>query len=145
MTTNSYTIKQVVMGRLALGADLIEGLTAICEEKNITVGMVSAIGALQEASLVCYNQTTQEYESSVKTKEKFEIASLTGNVSLLDGKTFLHLHSVLSGPDGKTVAGHVAPGCKIFLCEYVITELSGQKLERTLDDKTGLNIWGCSL
>lgn len=141
MTVNSYTIKQVVMGRLAYGDDLIESLTAICEEKKITAGTVTAIGALSEASLVCYNQTKQKYEQSVKTKERFEIASLTGNISLLDDKTFLHLHAVLSNVKGETLAGHVESGCRVFICEFAITELSGPPLLRGYDDKTGLNLW----
>lgn len=139
---NEYTPGKVVAGRLAKGSDLLGGLKEVCQDQGITTGLVTGIGAVSKVNLVCYNQVERRYDSSVASDERYEIASLTGNVSLLGGEPFVHIHVVLSGPDGTTLGGHVEPGCEVFLCEFAITDLTGgPALERSFDEATGLNVW----
>ena len=138
---NEYKTGRVIAGRIATGADLLGSLNDICKEKGIKAGSVTAIGALSKVNLVCYNQTLRKYEESVHAHNRYEIASLVGNVSLFEGAPFVHAHMILSGPDGEIIGGHVEPKCEVFLCEYSITELVGNGLERQFDDATGLNAW----
>ena len=49
------------MGKLGFGTDLLEEITQICTEKDICLGRVEALGAVQKARLGYYNQLNQEY------------------------------------------------------------------------------------
>ena len=138
---NEYKPERIIAGRIATGADLLGSLNEICKEKGINAGSVTAIGALSKVNLVCYNQSLRKYEESVHIHNRYEIASLVGNVSMFKGVPFVHAHMILSGPDGEIIGGHVEPKCEVFLCEYAITELKGPSLERVFDDVTGLNAW----
>ena len=75
-----------------------------------------------------------------------EVVSLAGNVSMLDGAPFAHLHAVLAGRvDGEAerdfaaYGGHlfrgiVSPTFEVFLTEFA------QAVERKPEAATGLNL-----
>ena len=50
------TSKEKYIGKLQHGADLFEELTQICKEKDIRLGRVEAIGAVQKAVIGYYHQ-----------------------------------------------------------------------------------------
>jgi len=81
------------------------------------------------------------YTGGVELNRKLEIASCTGNISIKDGETFVHLHIVLAGRDGKAFGGHLMPGTRVFAAEYFIMDLAGKKLHRVKDPYTGLPLW----
>ncbi|MBN1382583.1 MAG: DNA-binding protein [Deltaproteobacteria bacterium] len=134
------TSKEIFMGKLPFGSDLTEGLTNVCTERNITLGRIKAIGAVQSAKIGFYNQKSREYEF-ISFDQPMEITDLTGNVSLRDGKTFVHAHVTLADNAGKTFGGHLAPGTVVFACEFVIEAFAGPQFERTYDEETGLTLW----
>jgi uncharacterized protein len=51
------------------------------------------------------------------------------------------VHLTLADDDGRAFGGHAAPGCVVFACEIVVTELHGPSLERAYDAVTGLPLW----
>ena len=128
------------MGQLPFGSDLLEGLTAIVQKENIRLGRVHAIGATTHAIVAFYDQNTKQY-NPLTFSGGMEILNLTGNVSIRDGKPFVHVHVVLSDPEGKVFGGHVLPGTKLFALEVFIDEFDGEELLRTHDEKTGLYLW----
>jgi len=128
------------MGRLKHGGDLLEELTAICREKQIELGRVSAIGAVSKATLAYYDQVGREYRP-VTIDRHLEITALLGNISLRDGEPIVHAHLTLADENGGAFGGHLSPGTIIFACEVVIDVFNGPKLERGHDEKTGLPLW----
>lgn len=132
--------KAPFLGRLPKGADLLEALTAVCREQNITRGAIALIGAVEKASLGFYYQDTKKYVSH-DFPENLEILSGLGNVSLKDGQPFAHLHLILGRENGESVGGHAMPGCVIFACEVCITPIEGPDLVREFDEPTGLPLW----
>jgi predicted DNA-binding protein with PD1-like motif len=92
--------------RLKPRQDLFEQIEAVVAEKNIEAGCVlSAVGSLTHATLRLANREHfSEYEGH------FEIISMTGTVSVHGS----HLHISISDGDGKTIGGHLVPGCKIY-------------------------------
>ena len=92
--------------RLKPGQDLFEQIEAVVAEKNIEAGCVlSAVGSLTHATLRLANREHfSEYEGY------FEIVSMSGTVSIHGS----HLHISISDRDGKTIGGHLVPGCKIY-------------------------------
>ena len=48
---NSYRIKELFMGKLPHGGDLLAELEKICSDKNIKTGILTAIGAVKNATV----------------------------------------------------------------------------------------------
>jgi predicted DNA-binding protein with PD1-like motif len=92
--------------RLKSGQDLFNEIEAVLAEKNIEAGCVlSAVGSLTHTTLRLANR---EYFSEYDGH--FEIVSMTGTISVHGS----HLHISISDEDGRTIGGHLVPGCKIY-------------------------------
>ena len=120
-------------------SDLIQFVTELAEKKEIIVATFTAIGALKRAKLEFYNQEKHEYQE-ITLDSPHEIASCIGNISVKDGKPFVHAHAVLADKNGNTKAGHLLEGV-VFAAEVNLRELKGAKLERKYDKVTGLSLW----
>lgn len=134
------TSRQMIMGKLPYGSDLLEALTNVCAERGIELGRIKAIGAVQEARIGYYNQKTRTYQFSV-FDQPMEITNLTGNVSLKDGKPFVHAHVTLADESGKSYGGHLGPGTIVFACEFILESFDGPAFHRRPDEETGLALW----
>jgi predicted DNA-binding protein with PD1-like motif len=132
--------QNIFMGKLAHGADLLEELTLVCRENNVTLGRIEAIGAVQKAGIGFYNQQNHLY-TFTEVDHPMEIVGLNGNVSLKEGKPFVHAHATFADESGAVVGGHLGPGTTVFACEFVLEAFEGQKFERNLDEQTGLPLW----
>ena len=135
--------REIFMGKLSCGCDLLEELTDVCVKLNVRLGRVEAIGAIQKARIGFYNQESREYQFS-SLDCPLEIAHLIGNVSLKDGKPFVHAHVTLADEEGKSYGGHLAPGTLVFACEFVLEAFDGERFERGPDEETGLPLWSIS-
>jgi hypothetical protein len=136
----NYKIKRTIIGQLPSGTDLLEGLTQLVQKENIRCGRIHGIGATTHAIIAYYDQNTKKY-NSMEFKGGMEILNLTGNVSIRDGKPFVHVHILLSDPQGKVFGGHLMPGTKLWACEIFVDEFDGEELVRGQDEKTGLFLW----
>jgi hypothetical protein len=123
---------------LDYGAELLGQLREFLIENNIDSAFVNGIGALISAEIGYYDQKRKEYAKKRFT-ERAEILSLNGNVSLLEGEIFPHIHVVL-GYDNRLFAGHLF-SAEVFACELFVLELIGSTPKRGLDERTGLNLW----
>jgi len=132
--------KEVIMGRLIYGDDLMEEISNMCLKENIQLGWFEALGAVKRARLAFYNQETHEYEFFV-IDQPLEITKLAGDVSLKDGHPFVHAHITLSDKAGKAYGGHLAPGTVIFACEFKLEVFDGPGIRRDFDEATGLSLW----
>lgn len=140
MLKNTYRTKRSIFGQLPYGADLYEGLSQIVREEDIRLGRIQGIGATTHAVVAYYDQDTRKY-NPLEFTGRMEILSLNGNVSVRDGKPFVHVHLLLGDPQGKVVGGHLLPGTSLFACEVSIDELEGEELSRAYDERTGLHLW----
>ncbi|MCF7848730.1 MAG: DNA-binding protein [Kiritimatiellales bacterium] len=132
--------REVYIGKLEYGADLLEEITAICREKNIRLGRVQAIGAVKQARLSYYDQAKKEYQL-YELDRHLEITNLTGNISLKDGEPMVHAHVTFANGGGRAYGGHLASGTIVFACECVIEVFDGPELVRGHDQTTGLSLW----
>lgn len=124
---------------LVRGEEIVQSITDVLNEHNIHAGTIMGIGAASEVTLRYYDVETKEYYGK-DFAGKFEIASLMGNISLLDGEPWPHLHIVLGATDYSTFGGHLASGTVGVTCEIVI-DAAEQPIERVLDQDTGLKVW----
>ncbi|MCD6530361.1 DNA-binding protein [Candidatus Bathyarchaeota archaeon] len=69
-----------------------------------------------------------------------EILSLSGNVSEVEGKPWIHAHITLSYVENdeiKVVGGHVLEGCIVFgFAEVFIMELEDVDMKKKFDEET---------
>ncbi|MUM78701.1 DUF296 domain-containing protein [Pseudodesulfovibrio sp. F-1] len=133
-------MSKTIMQRLQKGEDLVAELTRVCRENNITRGAVQVIGAMEQARLGYYHQDARTYETHA-IDQHVEILAGIGNVSLLDGEAFVHLHLTLGDSTCRCMGGHAMEGNIIFAAEAIITEIPGDTLSRTFDEPTGLKLW----
>jgi predicted DNA-binding protein with PD1-like motif len=130
-----------IMGRLAKGEDLLAALENCAREHGITLGEVSAIGAVSQARVGYYNQAERKYYF-LDLARPLEILSLVGNISLKDGQPMVHAHVNLGDHEGRSFGGHLAEGTLVFACEFTLQEYqAAASLVRQMDEPTGLFLW----
>jgi len=137
---STYKLKRTVIGQFSFGSDLLESLTNFVQKENIRTGRISGIGATTHAVVAYYDQIQRKY-LPIEFKGGMEILNMHGNVSIRDGKPFVHVHLLLGNAEGKVFGGHLMPGTKIWACEVTIDEFKGEDLVRGEDQNTGLFLW----
>ena len=135
-------LKRILIIRAEQNSELLQFINKIAEEAKITTATFTAIGALKYAKIGFYDQEKHEYQQ-ITLDSPHEIASCLGNISIKDGKPFIHAHVVLANEAGSVKAGHLLEGV-IFASEIHLYELKGPKLERNYDEATGLSLWNLS-
>lgn len=136
----NYKPLRTIFGQLPYGSDLYDGLTQLVQRENIRLGRIHAIGATTHAIVAFYDQNTKQY-NPLEFPGGMEILGLSGNVSIRDGKPFVHVHILLGDAKGDVFGGHLLPGTKLFACEVTIDEYEGEELVRAQDERTGLHLW----
>jgi predicted DNA-binding protein with PD1-like motif len=119
-----------IVERLKPGVDFQGELKRIAAEHNLKAGViVSAVGSFKTASL----RFAGANEATTITGP-LEVVSVTGTIS----EKGMHVHLSVSDANGKTIGGHLMPGCKVFTTiELVIVDLSDDwSFERKTDEHT---------
>jgi uncharacterized protein len=124
---------------LARGEDLLVGLGDAIGALGVEAATLQVIGGLEEATLGYFDPHAGEYRTL--TTGHVEIAAGLGNVSIRDGSPFIHLHLVVSEPDGGCRGGHAMEGCRAFVVEAYLRKLDGQAPVRTQVEGMSLKVW----
>ncbi len=139
-----YQSKEVRKGVFVLSLDnhvgIIEALTAFCEEKDITAGSITGLGAVSEATFRYLDPATNKYVDKTFS-EQMEITNLTGNISRKGGKPYLHLHITASRSDYTCIGGHLLNGRINGACELFVESFEGAVVGRRADAETGINLY----
>ena len=116
--------------RLLPGQDLREELASLALEYEVRAGVIlSAVGSLSFANLRNAGAT-----GVFEIQGPLAIVSATGTICS-DG---MHVHVSVSDETGRTIGGHLLPGCTIgSTVEIVIGTILGIKFSRHLDSSTG--------
>ena len=77
--------------RIDRGEEIVEILKKFCEIQKITLGSVTGIGATDKVKVGLYDVDKKQYFSK-ELSGNYEIAPLYGNISTMNGETYLHLH-----------------------------------------------------
>ena len=123
---------------LSAGTSLVEGILDIARKERIKTARVEAIGTVNELRLGYYNSRTKRYEEH-RFREQLEVTGLLGNITLKDGKPFLHVHATFGRKDASVVGGHVISATVFPLLEVVITATENTA-RRRFDEALGSNI-----
>lgn len=120
-------------------AEISKALTAFCEEQNIAAGTITGLGAVDNVVLRFFDPATKKYVDK-RFDEQMEISNLTGNVTRMNGKVYLHIHITLGRADYTALAGHLLTATLNGAGEFVI-EKSEVDVERYYDETTGINMY----
>lgn len=125
------------MVRLDPKDEVVAAIAKLCEKENIRLGSVSGLGAVNEATLGIFDTEAEVYRSR-DYSGMYEIASLVGNISRMDGKPYLHLHATLGNvTTGECHGGHLSRAVISATGEIVVTAVDGEAGRKP--GKTGLN------
>lgn len=129
--------------RLIRGEPIIETLSDFCLKEKIGTGGLWAIGAVLSAEIGFYHLDKKDYNFK-KFDSPHEIASMIGNIAIIDDKPFLHVHTVLANENFACIGGHLKEAVVGATCEVYLTNLEIQ-LERKLDEEIGLKLLDCKV
>jgi hypothetical protein len=126
--------------RLQKGEEIVESIRRLCETEHIRLASLSGLGAVGHAVLGVFNSQKFAYETNEFTGD-FEIASCTGNITTMDGKTYLHLHICIANPTlGLCHGGHLTAGTISLTGEFILHAIDGT-VEREYSPEVGLNLF----
>lgn len=118
------------------GVQLHEAYRAFAREQGIRAAVVVAgIGMVRDPELGFYDG--QQYHKK-RLQGAFELVSTQGNLALLDGQPFTHLHVSVAGRDHLSHAGHLFEGAVHIAHEGCVRVLEGVELRRERDPATQL-------
>lgn len=82
--------------RFETGDELLSLIKSVCEKEGFTTATISGIGATDSIAVGAGDESKDAY-AITEYKEKLEVLSLAGNVTLKEGKEFnVHLHASLA-------------------------------------------------
>ena len=132
-------IENNIVLRLEIGEDIIDCVKRVCDEHNVRAAYVTGIGALKKAVVGVFNMDTKEYKAN-EYNRFMELTSLCGNVSFMNGESYIHLHASLADETGLAFGGHLNEGIIGATAEIFLTVLDGV-IDRVHCDETGLNVF----
>jgi len=125
--------------RMNKGEEIVETLKKFCKKEDIKLGWLKGLGAVGEATIGLFETKGKEYHS-VDLEGDFEITSLLGNISRMDGEVYLHLHINLSDEEYNTRGGHLSKAVISATGEFIIEEIDGE-VGREFNEEVGLNLY----
>ena len=128
-----------IAARIDRGEEILTELKKIALAENIRLGHLSALGAVGDFTVGVFHTAEKQYHANRFTGD-WEIVSLAGNITQMNGEYYAHLHMSAGGTDGRVVGGHLNSATVSATCEMFITVLDGT-LERRHDGEVGLNLF----
>ena len=126
--------------RIQKGEEILNCIQTVCEKEEVALGSVTGLGAVGEVTLGVFNREKFAYEKQTYTGD-MEIASCIGNISTMDGKTYLHLHMVVGNvTQNICYAGHLNRAIVSLTGEFILHRINGT-VEREYSPEVGLNLF----
>lgn len=124
--------------RMDKGEEIVSTLTDLVKKEKIKLGRVSGIGAINRAVVGLFELDKKEYHKKEFTGD-FEILSLSGNISEMYGKEYIHFHLTFGDKDFNVYGGHLNEAVISATGEIIIDVIDGT-IDREFSEDLGLNI-----
>jgi predicted DNA-binding protein with PD1-like motif len=126
------------------GEEVMSCLEKLAAAEHITAGKIEGLGAADYMKAGLYDVEKQEFICQ-EFHEPLEITALIGNISVMDGKPYLHVHVTAADKNQRAIGGHLKELRIGGTAEIFVTRLDGAIGRRTDDiGHTGLNIFDFS-
>jgi uncharacterized protein len=118
LSAESARIYRLTFGQ---GDEILSGISEFANTNHIDSAFFTGIGGLLAATLGWGDPTNGAFKV-INVDQKCELVSLIGNITLRNGKPFVHAHMVVSLSDGSARGGHlldahVSPFAEIYIVE----------------------------
>ncbi len=124
--------------RIDRGEEIMERLAFLCDQEHITLAQVDAIGAVDRAEIGVYDLEKKAYQA--ETLNGFmEITNLSGNVTTMEGKPYIHLHTTLADQNHVIHGGHALKLWVGATCEMFVRVIEGT-VGRKRNEELGFNL-----
>ena len=130
--------KTIVM-RIDRGEEILTQLKIMAQKENIQLASVRALGATNDFTVGVFKTGEKKYYANHFTGD-FEIVSLTGTISTMNGEYYAHLHMSAGDEQGRVFGGHLNEAVISATCEMVVEVIDG-RVERAFDETVGLNLY----
>lgn len=128
-----------VIVRIDKGEEILCCAERIAEKEKIRLAQVHAIGAVGSFTVGVFRPAEKKYEAN-SFQGDFEICSLTGTVSRMDGRVYCHFHMSAGDGRGQVFGGHLNRAVVSATCEMVMQQIDGQ-VNRRFSEEIGLNLF----
>ncbi|MDD5087516.1 MAG: DUF296 domain-containing protein [bacterium] len=124
--------------RFEVGESLPSALVKLTQAQQWTSGSLSGIGGVRNVALAYFDLAAKQY-LSFQVDGVVELVSLIGNLALVDGQPFWHLHAAVADRQGTVRAGHLV-GLEIAITAECWIVPGKYPVHRHRDDFSGLNL-----
>lgn len=124
--------------RLEKGEEIGSKIIEFAKTQNIGSSFIHALGAVSALELGYYHLDKKDYSWKV-FNEDLEIASLTGNISMVDNEPFVHMHGVFANESLITFGGHIKRAEVGATCEVYLVNFD-MDISRKFDEEIGLKL-----
>ena len=130
---------KTIIARIDRGEEILTQLKTIALKEEIKLASVRALGATDDFTVGVFKVDEKKYYANHFTGD-FEIVSLTGTISTMNGEYYAHLHMSAGDEQGRVFGGHLNEAIISATCEMVIEVIDGQ-VDRLRDESVGLNLF----
>jgi len=120
------------------GDEVMSGLNEFAEKYHVRSAHFTAIGGWDKATLGWFSIPKNRYKK-ILINGQVEVASMIGDISLLDKMPIVHTHVIVSFEDGSTKAGHLLEAYVSPTLEVMVS-VEQNTMYRRLNNETGLSV-----
>lgn len=121
------------------GDDIHGSIQSYCADYDFANAEISGIGSVDSPTLAHYSMKTKKFTDN-EFDGIFEVSSLIGNVSLVDGRPFAHVHVTISDINMNAHAGHLVKGTCSATLELILRPFPSRHTKSD-NDTVGLKTW----
>lgn len=131
-------LEQACVVRLDPGEDILEQVQAVARREGIQLATVQGLGAVNDFTVGVFDTVGKQYHAN-HFQGSYEIVSLTGTITTMNGDVYCHLHMSAGDVQGQVVGGHLNRAVISATGELVLTILPGT-VDRAFSGEIGLNL-----
>lgn len=124
------------------GDEICANLIDLAKRENISLAEINGLGAVNDFDVGVFNTVTKEYHAN-NFKGNYEIVSLTGSLTVMENKPYLHAHFSVGDDKGNVVGGHLNRAVVSATAEIFVRMIPGN-VNRKFSEKIGLNLFDFS-
>jgi predicted DNA-binding protein with PD1-like motif len=124
--------------RIMRDEEIITALKRFCEAKGIGGAALSGIGAVKDARFGHYDLHKKKFVFT-DYPGMLELVSMSGNITSVEGKPWVHVHGVFSDDENRALGGHVDSMAAAITAEIHLID-HGTAIEKKLDEFSGLKL-----
>ena len=134
----AFRIRNGYLLRLDRGEEVVTTILKFVQESKIGTASLSAIGAISNCVLGYFDRERKTYISK-NFNDAYELISLNGNITFLDGKPSLHCHVCIGDAHCNAFGGHLFSATVSITTEIFVVEAE-KRIIRTFAKDSNLNL-----